>query len=146
MTAIKKLALAEPLVDTVGHDCLNTKPARLLTLDIQTCTKEDLMVDAPFELVVTRNDHIHALVLWFDVWFDCSHKPVRSPNHPPGDDGAINLGQAQCRIWWGADFDDHVTANQVNTLEADCFLSGGFSHSMQGRSDYRTLEVYTKFK
>lgn len=79
MSAIKKLALQEPLVDIVGQDCLNTRPARLLTLDINKATKEDLIVDAPFELVVTRNDHIHALVVWFDVWFDCSHKPVRRP-------------------------------------------------------------------
>eukprot|EP00892_Ulva_mutabilis_P003050 jgi/Ulvmu1/12746/UM095_0051.1 len=82
MSAIKKLALQEPLVDTVGQDCLNSRPATLLSLEINSATKEDLVFDAPFELVVTRNDHVHALVLWFDIWFDCSHKPISMTTSP----------------------------------------------------------------
>jgi len=37
----------------------------------------DIPFRSDFELRVQRDDHIHALVVWFDIDFDASHKPVR---------------------------------------------------------------------
>jgi protein arginine N-methyltransferase 1 len=36
--------------------------------------KEDCAFTAPFELECTRNDYIHALVVYFDVDFGACHK------------------------------------------------------------------------
>lgn len=77
MRPIKSLALQEPLVDSVSHECVNTTTDKLISIDINKMTADDIPFDSEFELRATRNDHIHALCLWFDIFFDCSHKPVR---------------------------------------------------------------------
>ena len=35
-----------------------------------------LSVQVPFKLVATRNDYVHALVAYFDVYFTACHKLV----------------------------------------------------------------------
>lgn len=82
MRPIKSLALQEPLVDSVSQECVNTTTDKLISIDINTMTADDIPFDSEFELRATRNDHIHALCLWFDVFFDYSHKPVRFPDLP----------------------------------------------------------------
>lgn len=37
---------------------------------------EDASFTAPFKLVAKRNDHIHALVAYFDVSFTMCHKMI----------------------------------------------------------------------
>jgi hypothetical protein len=76
MGPIKTLALQEPLVDSVSHECVNTSADKLISVDINSMAASDIPFDSPFELKVLRNDHIHAFVMWFDIFFDCSHKPV----------------------------------------------------------------------
>ena len=77
MKAIKKIALQEPLVDAVNADQINTSTCQLISIDINTMSKEDIPFKSEFELRVSRDDHIHALVIWFDIDFDASHKQVR---------------------------------------------------------------------
>ena len=36
----------------------------------------------PFQLVATRNDYIHALVVYFDVAFAACHKPIAFSTSP----------------------------------------------------------------
>lgn len=48
----------------------------LQTMDISTMTSGDASFSAPFKLVATRNDFIHALVAYFDVAFSKCHKPT----------------------------------------------------------------------
>ena len=44
--------------------------------------KEDCTFTAPFEVVCTANDYIHALVVYFDISFGASHKPCGFSTHP----------------------------------------------------------------
>jgi hypothetical protein len=37
---------------------------------------------APFKLVATRNDYVHALVAYFDVFFTACHKPISFSTSP----------------------------------------------------------------
>ena len=74
--SIKKLAMAEPLVDTVDSEQVATESAVVQNFDIATMTKEDAAFGAEFELRATRNDYVHALVAYFDVTFGGCHKSV----------------------------------------------------------------------
>jgi type I protein arginine methyltransferase len=97
MSAIKDLALLEPLVDVVEAKTVVTNFTPVLKLDLLTCTKvrssatrgsvepcplvaervafaqEDLAFSSEFSLTVRRNDYVHALV----AFFDCSFTQVR---------------------------------------------------------------------
>ncbi|KAI9644990.1 Nuclear SAM-dependent mono-and asymmetric methyltransferase [Ciborinia camelliae] len=79
---LKATALTEPLVDTVEIKAVVTDPTAVLTLDLYTCTKEDLAFSSPFKLDVRRDDFIHALIAWFDIDFTACHKPIRFSTGP----------------------------------------------------------------
>jgi protein arginine N-methyltransferase 1 len=82
MTCIKKIALLEPLVDTVEGDAICTDTYALLSIDIGTVTKEELAFNAEFKLSAVRNDFIHALVVYFDIEFSCCHKKIAFSTGP----------------------------------------------------------------
>ncbi|SGY16263.1 BQ5605_C012g06823 [Microbotryum silenes-dioicae] len=75
-SCIKEIALKEPLVDTVDLKAVVTKPCKIATFDLLKITKDDLKFVAPFELVATRNDYIHAILGWFDVAFKACHTKI----------------------------------------------------------------------
>jgi len=76
MSCIKKIAISEPLVDTVNPDQIVTKVATLKTIDIHTCKKEDLCFSAPWKMTMSRDDYLTAMVIYFDVGFTKIHKPL----------------------------------------------------------------------
>ena len=76
MTVIKDIALNEPVVDVVDAKAIVTDAVPILSLDILTCTKEDLQFDAKFKLQAQRNDFIHGLVAYFECAFTQIHKPI----------------------------------------------------------------------
>lgn len=59
-----------------------TDPASVITLDLYTCTVDDLAFSKDFNLKVRRDDFIHALVAWFDIDFTACHKPIRFSTGP----------------------------------------------------------------
>ena len=61
-----------PLLPTFAHFC----PIVLQTIDIGNMQQAETTFNAPFRLVAQRNDHIHALVAYFDVLFTTCHKVV----------------------------------------------------------------------
>lgn len=81
-TPLKVTALTEPLVDTVELKAVVTDPCAVLTLDLYTCTTDDLNFRLPFSLSIRRTDYIHALISWFDIEFSACHKPVRFSTGP----------------------------------------------------------------
>ncbi|KAI0292700.1 S-adenosyl-L-methionine-dependent methyltransferase [Multifurca ochricompacta] len=81
-SCIKDIALREPLVDTVEIKSLVTDPCEFKDIDLRTAKKEDLTFTTPFKLRARRNDYVHAFLAWFDVSFDCTHKPVRFSTGP----------------------------------------------------------------
>lgn len=76
MSCMKRLAMYEPLVDTVDANQVCTTSCLLRTFDIRTCTKADLSFTRPFAIHATRRDFAHALVVYFDVEFSCLHKSL----------------------------------------------------------------------
>ncbi|KAF8490349.1 S-adenosyl-L-methionine-dependent methyltransferase [Russula emetica] len=81
-SCIKDIALREPLVDTVELKAVATDPCILKRIDLTTAKKQDLTFSAPFELLATRNDFVHAFLAWFDISFDCTHKKVSFSTGP----------------------------------------------------------------
>jgi protein arginine N-methyltransferase 1 len=82
MTAIRDLAILEPLVDTVNSDAVVTDLCKLWTCDIATVRKEDLTFECPFTLSAQRPDYVHALVVYFDIEFSHCHKPIHFSTGP----------------------------------------------------------------
>eukprot|EP01095_Lingulamoeba_sp_RSL-Kostka_P008939 TRINITY_DN3050_c0_g1_i1.p1 TRINITY_DN3050_c0_g1~~TRINITY_DN3050_c0_g1_i1.p1 ORF type:complete len:364 (-),score=118.82 TRINITY_DN3050_c0_g1_i1:225-1316(-) len=81
-SCIRKLAVLEPLVDTVEYNSLVTDVCEILVLDLYTTTKEDLTFVVPFTIRGLRKDHCHALICYFDTWFSACHKPVHFSTGP----------------------------------------------------------------
>ena len=84
MSSIRKVAVSEPLVDSVDHKCLVTNNCLIKEIDIQTVKKEEIPFTSPFHLSFKRNDYLHALVAFFTVEFSHCHKRIgfsTSPEH-----------------------------------------------------------------
>jgi len=82
MSCIRKVALTEPLVDTVDCNQVVTNSCLIKEIDIQTCTKEDIPFTSPFHLQIKRNDYMQALVTYFNIEFTKCHKRVGFSTSP----------------------------------------------------------------
>jgi len=67
MSAIRKVALTEPIVDVVDRNQVVTNNCLVKEIDIQTVRKEDIPFEAPFHLQVRRNDYIQVKRIIFSV-------------------------------------------------------------------------------
>ncbi len=76
MTALKEIALTEPVVDVVDANHVLSDSQSILNVDILTCTKEDLAFTSPFRLRAQRNDYVHGFVAYFECAFTQVHKPI----------------------------------------------------------------------
>ena len=76
MTALKEIALTEPVVDVVDANHVLSDSQPILNVDILTCTKEDLAFTSPFRLRAQRNDYVHGFVAYFECAFTQVHKPI----------------------------------------------------------------------
>merc|ERR1712228_1035835 len=74
MSAIRKVALSEPLVDVVEAKQVVTDSCLVKQFDLSTVTVEELNFTAPFEIRARRNDYVHAFVAFFTVDFSACHK------------------------------------------------------------------------
>mmetsp|Transcript_7345 Transcript_7345/g.8431 ORF Transcript_7345/g.8431 Transcript_7345/m.8431 type:complete len:350 (-) Transcript_7345:857-1906(-) len=74
MSCIKKMALMEPLVETVDFEQVMSNVTKFATFDIKTMEKDSVDFDFPFEIEAKRNDYCHAFVVFFDVEFSACHK------------------------------------------------------------------------
>ena len=76
MSSIQKWALFEPLVDVVDMELINSNACPILDIDIKTVTKQDLDFASEYRLNITRDDKVHALIVWFDTFFSFSPNPI----------------------------------------------------------------------
>lgn len=74
MSAIRNVALNEPLVDVVEAKQVVTDSCRIKEIDLNKATPEDLNFTAPFHISARRNDYVHAFVVFFTVEFSACHK------------------------------------------------------------------------
>merc|ERR1719394_229847 len=68
MSCIRKVALTEPLVDTVDCNQVVTNSYLIKEIDIQTCTKEDIPFTSPPE---ARYTHWKQTVFYLDDYLTC---------------------------------------------------------------------------
>ncbi|CAI5758737.1 unnamed protein product [Candida verbasci] len=71
-----KVAMEEPLVDTVNNQSLITNGCKFFEFDINTVKKEELSFDKPFELTAIDSDLCHAYVVYWDAIFPGNEKVV----------------------------------------------------------------------
>ena len=76
MSAIRDVALSEPLVDVVEAKQVNTGSCLVKEFDLNTVTVEQLAFSAPWEIYTRRDDYIHAFVTYFTVAFSPCHKHI----------------------------------------------------------------------
>ena len=76
MSCIREMAIMEPLVEYVDSKQINTDACKLIEVDLKTVNVKDVDFKAPFEVKAYRNDYIHGLVAYFEVFFTKCHKPV----------------------------------------------------------------------
>lgn len=82
MSAIRKVAILEPLVDVVDPKQVVTSHSQLIEIDLYTVKKADLDFKASFELICKRNDYMQALVTFFTVEFTKCHKKLGFSTSP----------------------------------------------------------------
>ncbi|KAM3716185.1 Protein arginine N-methyltransferase [Dirofilaria immitis] len=74
MSSIRRVAIAEPLVDVVDHAQVVTNNCLICDVDLYTVKVEDLTWTNSFSLRITRNDYVQALVTFFTIEFSKCHK------------------------------------------------------------------------
>jgi protein arginine N-methyltransferase 1 len=73
MSAIKELALTEPLVDICEPEQVISNAASLINIDIYSVKKEDLDFTSSFQIEINKTEMLHALVAFFNVEFSKTH-------------------------------------------------------------------------
>lgn len=132
MRCIKKLAMEEPLVDTVEGHQIMTSHQRVLTLDLSTVTAKDVdSFEVPFKLSASRQDFCHAFVVYFDVQFTKCHKTITLNTNP----------EAYYTHWKQTVFylEDVLSMNKGETV------SGTFS-CKQNKKNPRDLDLEIHYK
>ena len=81
-TTLRDIAIKEPVVDVVESKAIVTDSVPILSIDILTCTKEDLSFQSDFCLTALRNDYIHGFVAFFECAFTQIHKPIGFSTSP----------------------------------------------------------------
>ena len=78
MSAIRKVALTEPLVDVVDRNQVVTNNCLIKEIDIQTIKKDDIPFESPFHLQIRRNDYVQVRIIsaWVKVNNDLG-KPAK---------------------------------------------------------------------
>jgi protein arginine N-methyltransferase 1 len=84
MSCIKPAAMGEPLVDTCEKKAINSSHCKVFEIDIYTVRKEDLDFSNSYELTFFRNDTVHGLMAWFDIYFDKLPNKVEFSTSPYG--------------------------------------------------------------
>ncbi|KAI5788362.1 S-adenosyl-L-methionine-dependent methyltransferase [Geopyxis carbonaria] len=130
-TPMQKVALAEPLVDTVELKAVVSKPCLAFSIDLYTVKVEELAFTAPFKLEIERNDYVHAFISWFDVEFSACHKPLRFSTGP----------HAKYTHWKQTVFyiSDYLTVNKGEFIE-------GVISSKPTEKNPRDLDVGLEYK
>jgi type I protein arginine methyltransferase len=82
MSHIQKLALREPLVDTVNARAVMTSACAFREIDLTTVKVSELEFDVPFSLRATRDDFMHAFICYFDCEFSSCHKKIHFSTGP----------------------------------------------------------------
>jgi len=82
MSSIRRRAMTEPLVDVVDYKQVVSAHSLIKEVDLYTVKIEDLEFTAPFEMMMRRDDYVHAFVTYFTVEFSKTHKKIGFSTSP----------------------------------------------------------------
>lgn len=76
-SSMKSAAHSEPVVNSFSEDRVISAPACVLDLDLHKCTADECFQWASsVQMVCKREGKAHGILSWFEIRFDCCHKPV----------------------------------------------------------------------
>jgi predicted RNA methylase len=131
MSAIRDVALSEPLVDVVEPKQVVSDSCLVKEFDLSTVTVDQLSFSAPWEIHSRRNDYVHAFVTYFTVEFSACHKRTGFSTGP------------ECRYthWKQTVFylKDSITANYGETISGDLSI-------VPNKRNKRDLDIGIKVK
>lgn len=107
-SSMRQCVVQEPVSDTVDGSAIATSTCCLLDADLHTVRREELDFVTPYSLTVSRQDFLHAMVVWFDVTFGACSPPVVLTTAP----GKSYTHWKQTVLY----FDDAVVAHKSDKL------------------------------
>jgi len=141
MSAIRDVALYEPLVDVVESKQVVTDSCKLKEIDLNTVKVEELNFSAPFCINSRRNDYIHAFVAYFTVEFSPCHKRTGFSTGPESRythwKQTVFYMQDSITIKYGEKINGEftVTQNKRNKRDLDIQLKYNFEGELMSHSD-----------
>ena len=69
MSCMRDWVLTEPLIERINEKQIVSDSCAIYELDMYKANKEDLNFSNSFKLSINRNEYIHGLVGWFEVYF-----------------------------------------------------------------------------
>ncbi|XP_051859411.1 protein arginine N-methyltransferase 1 [Drosophila albomicans] len=82
MKALRRYSLAEPRYARIKGDRLLTKAHKVLSLDLNTASMEQLRIERNIRLQVQREGYLECFLLYFDVAFSRAHQPLKLSCNP----------------------------------------------------------------
>lgn len=82
MSVMSGVVMKEPLIDVCEGHMLVSNECKIWDMDLTKMKKEDVNFTSAYELEMTRDDKVHALVAWFDCKFENLHNPVTLSTAP----------------------------------------------------------------
>lgn len=114
MSAMKHAAMSEPLVDVVEFKQVCTNSCSIKKIDLYHVKIEDLTFNSTFSLKVSRNEYIHAFVVYFVIEFSHSHKILSFSTGPD----CKYTHWKQCVFYC----DDYITAKTGEVIKGNFSL------------------------
>jgi len=76
MSCIKKIALTDPLIDSVTPHNLISDSCEILKIDLLKVKLNELDFVSRYKLKINKKDKFHAIVAWFDCVFSATDKKI----------------------------------------------------------------------
>lgn len=82
MMCMKKVAISEPLVDSVASEQVISSECKILELNLHTVTPAELNFSHKYSVMIDKSDKIHGVVAWFDAEFNNLKEPIKLTTSP----------------------------------------------------------------
>ncbi len=126
MTCIRPSVMGEPLIDVCDREAINSSHCKIMEIDLYTVTKEELDFSASYELTFFRNDTVHGLISWFDIYFD------KLPNKVHFTTSPYSKSTHWKQVIFYTDFDLFVEKGEI--------LKGSIA-AQKSKSNFREIDV-----
>uniref|UniRef100_A0A7S3KFV0 type I protein arginine methyltransferase n=1 Tax=Euplotes crassus TaxID=5936 RepID=A0A7S3KFV0_EUPCR len=82
MSCLTPASFVEPVVDSMSYDPINTTEDTFFEIDLYTVKTEDLEFSNTYNIQMMRDDTIHGIVTWFDIFFGNMKHEVKFSTGP----------------------------------------------------------------